>query len=45
MGVWILCTVVLSLNFLMADEKTTAAKRCWVVNVAGLNHTIYFKMS
>ena len=31
------------LNCLIAEEGATAAKRCLIINTAGLNQSIYFK--
>ena len=42
--VWILYAIVLSLNGLMAEEGTTAAKRQLFKNAAGLIQHIYLKM-
>ena len=41
--VWILYAILLSLNYLTAEEGTTAAKRHLIINAAGLIQHIYFE--
>lgn len=39
-GIWILSVIVLSSNFLIADEEMTAAKIYWIKEIDGLNQSI-----
>ena len=39
-GGWILYVIVLSLNFLIAEEKVVVAKTHWIMEDVRLNQTI-----